>query len=184
MLSADVMILLDCETWENELKFKGEEEKARNKRISQTNWLESQRRSWVPSVGELFLDYETRMKAIYNIHWEIFSATNSIIIQEKEKTFDRNTPWWKSQILRKVLTSEKGKWKWKQSDGSVFPQFARAPAGNQALKRAQCIPLPGFELLQEPVLPASCPRKAREVEPSITGMRKWKWNQLTTELFT
>ena len=84
MLSADVMILLDCETWENELKFKGEEEKARNKRISQTNWLESQRRSWVPSVGELFLDYETRMKA-YNIHWEIFSATNSIIIQEKEK---------------------------------------------------------------------------------------------------
>ena len=30
MLSADMMILLDCETWENELKFK-EEEKARNK---------------------------------------------------------------------------------------------------------------------------------------------------------
>ena len=85
MLSADVMILLDWEAWENEFKFKEEEEKARNKRISQTNWSESQRRSWVLSVGELFIDYETRMKAIYNIHWEIFSATNSIIIQEKEK---------------------------------------------------------------------------------------------------
>ena len=53
-------------------------------RISPTNWLENQRTSWVPSVGELFLDYETRMKA-YNIHWEIFSATNSIISQEKKK---------------------------------------------------------------------------------------------------
>ena len=53
-----------------------------------------------------------------------------------------------------------------------FPQFAKAPAGSQALKRVQCIPLPGFELLLEPVLPASCPRKAREVKPLITGMRK------------
>ena len=29
---------------------------------------------------------------------------------------------------------------------------------------------------------ASYPRKEREVELSITGMRKWMWNQLTTEL--
>ena len=100
----------------------------------------------------------------------------------EEKTFDRNTPWWKSQILIKVLTSAKRKVKVKQSDCKFFPQFTRAPAGSQALKRAQCIPLPGFELLLEPVLPASCPRKAREVKPSITGIRKWKWNQLTAEL--
>ena len=61
----------------------------------------------MPSVGELFLDYETRMKA-YNIHWEIFSATNSIISQEKKKLLtetrlDGNI----SQILIKVLTSAK-----------------------------------------------------------------------------
>ena len=99
MLSADVMILLDWETWENEFKFKEEEEKARNKRISQTNWLESQRRSWVPSTGELFLQYETRMKA-YNIHWEIFSATNSIIIQEKEN-------FWQKHALMEITNPEK-----------------------------------------------------------------------------
>ena len=181
MLWADVMILLYWETWENEFKFKEEEEKARNKRISQTNWLESQRKSWVPSVGELFLDYETLMKA-YNIHWEIFAATNSIIIQEKKKLLTETRLDGNHKSWEKFWHQQKGKWKWKQSDGNVFPQFARAPAGSQALKRAQCIPLPGFELLLEPVLPASCPRKAREVESSITGMRKWKWNQLTTEL--
>ena len=61
----------------------------------------------MPSLTEIFLDYETRMKA-YNIHWEIFAATNSIIIQEKEKLLtetrlDGNI----SQILIKVLTSAK-----------------------------------------------------------------------------
>ena len=134
MLSANVMILLDWETWENEFKFKEEEEKARNKRISQTNWLESQRRSWVPSVGELFLDYETRMKA-YNIHWEIFSATNSIIIQEKEKLLTETRLDGNHKSWEKFWHQQKGKWK---QSGNVFPQFARAPAGSQALKRAQC----------------------------------------------
>ena len=39
----------------------------------------------------------------------------------KGKTFDRNTPWWKSQILEKFSHQQKGKWKWKQSD--VFPNL-------------------------------------------------------------
>ena len=90
----------------------------------------------MPHVSELFLDYETRMKA-YNIHWEIFSATNFIVIQEKKKLLtetrlDGNHKSQKSfDISKKESESE--------NNLMIFPHFARAP---------------------------------REVEPSITGMRK------------